>query len=211
MAGRGTDILLGGNPDFLAKDILKKEHNVDEENADSEQFEEAMAEARQICDSEKARVIEQGGLHIVGTCRHESRRIDNQLRGRAGRQGDPGSSRFYISLQDDLMRIFASDRIAGIMDKLGWEKGEPIEHKMITKSIENAQKKVEGRNFDTRKHLLEYDDVLNTQRDAVYSLRKEILLGGELLKEHFYGIADVLIDELITDYLPEPISASLCS
>jgi len=205
MAGRGTDILLGGNPDFLAKDILKKEHNVDEENADSEQFEEAMAEARQICDSEKARVIEQGGLHIVGTCRHESRRIDNQLRGRAGRQGDPGSSRFYISLQDDLMRIFASDRIAGIMDKLGWEKGEPIEHKMITKSIENAQKKVEGRNFDTRKHLLEYDDVLNTQRDAVYSLRKEILLGGELLKEHFYGIADVLIDELITDYLPEKI------
>jgi len=205
MAGRGTDILLGGNPDFLARDILKKEYNVDEENADSEQFEEAMAEARQICDSEKARVIEQGGLHIVGTCRHESRRIDNQLRGRAGRQGDPGSSRFYISLQDDLMRIFASDRIAGIMDKLGWEKGEPIEHKMITKSIENAQKKVEGRNFDTRKHLLEYDDVLNTQRDAVYSLRKEILLGGELLKEHFYGIADVLIDELITDYLPEKI------
>jgi len=205
MAGRGTDILLGGNPDFLARDILKKEYNVDEENADSEQFEDAMAEARQICDSEKARVIEQGGLHIVGTCRHESRRIDNQLRGRAGRQGDPGSSRFYISLQDDLMRIFASDRIAGIMDKLGWEKGEPIEHKMITKSIENAQKKVEGRNFDTRKHLLEYDDVLNTQRDAVYSLRKEILLGGELLKEHFYGIADVLIDELITDYLPEKI------
>ncbi len=205
MAGRGTDILLGGNPDFLARDILKKEYNVDEENADSEQFEEAMAEARQICDSEKARVIGQGGLHIVGTCRHESRRIDNQLRGRAGRQGDPGSSRFYISLQDDLMRIFASDRIAGIMDKLGWEKGEPIEHKMITKSIENAQKKVEGRNFDTRKHLLEYDDVLNTQRDAVYSLRKEILLGGELLKEHFYGIADVLIDELITDYLPEKI------
>jgi len=205
MAGRGTDILLGGNPDFLARDILKKEYNVDEENADSEQFEEAMAEARQICDSEKARVIGQGGLHIVGTCRHESRRIDNQLRGRAGRQGDPGSSRFYISLQDDLMRIFASDRIAGIMDKLGWEKGEPIEHKMITKSIENAQKKVEGRNFDTRKHLLEYDDVLNTQRDAVYSLRKEILLGGELLKEHFYGIADVLIDELVTDYLPEKI------
>jgi preprotein translocase subunit SecA len=205
MAGRGTDILLGGNPDFLAKDVLKKEYNVDEENASSEQFEEAMAQARLTCDSEKARVIEEGGLHIVGTCRHESRRIDNQLRGRSGRQGDPGSSRFYISLQDDLMRIFASDRISGIMDKLGWEKGEPIEHKMITKSIENAQKKVEGRNFDTRKHLLEYDDVLNTQRDAVYSLRKEILLGGESLKEHFYGIADVLIDELITDYLPEKI------
>ncbi len=207
MAGRGTDILLGGNPDFLVKDILKKEYRVSAEEADTEQYDEAMAEARQICDKEKAQVIGQGGLHIVGTCRHESRRIDNQLRGRAGRQGDPGSSRFFISLQDDLMRIFASDRIAGIMDKLGWDEGEPIEHKMITKSIENAQKKVEGRNFDTRKHLLEYDDVLNTQRDAVYSLRKEILLGGETLKEHFYSIVDVLIDELITDYLPEKIES----
>ncbi len=207
MAGRGTDILLGGNPDFLVKDILKKDYKVDVEKADPQQYEEAMAEAREICDSEKSRVIEQGGLHIVGTCRHESRRIDNQLRGRAGRQGDPGNSRFFISLQDDLMRIFASDRIAGIMDKMGWEEGEPIEHKMITRSIENAQKKVEGRNFDTRKHLLEYDDVLNTQRDAVYSLRKEILLGGETLKEHFYSIVDVLIDELITDYLPESIES----
>lgn len=207
MAGRGTDILLGGNPDFLVKDILKKEHRVDMEKADPQQYEEAMAEARQICESEKLQVIDQGGLHIVGTCRHESRRIDNQLRGRAGRQGDPGNSRFFISLQDDLMRIFASDRIAGIMDKMGWEEGEPIEHKMITRSIENAQKKVEGRNFDTRKHLLEYDDVLNTQRDAVYSLRKEILLGGETLKEHFYSIVDVLIDEIITDYLPESIES----
>ncbi len=207
MAGRGTDILLGGNPDFLVKDILKKEYRVSAEEANSEQYDEAMAEASQICDREKAQVIDQGGLHIVGTCRHESRRIDNQLRGRAGRQGDPGSSRFFISLQDDLMRIFASDRIAGIMDKLGWDEGEPIEHKMITKSIENAQKKVEGRNFDTRKHLLEYDDVLNTQRDAVYSLRKEILLGGKTLKEHFYSIVDVLIDELITDYLPEKIES----
>jgi len=207
MAGRGTDILLGGNPDFLVKDILKKDHRASVEEATSEQYEEAMSEAREICDSEKTRVIDQGGLHIIGTCRHESRRIDNQLRGRSGRQGDPGNSRFFISLQDDLMRIFASDRIAGIMDKLGWEEGEPIEHKMISKSIENAQKKVEGRNFDTRKHLLEYDDVLNTQRDAVYSLRKEILLGGETLKEHFYSIVDVLIDEIITDYLPENIES----
>ncbi len=209
MAGRGTDILLGGNPDALALEILKKEHKVGEENATEDQYEEAMARAREICNTEKTRVLEQGGLHIIGTCRHESRRIDNQLRGRAGRQGDPGSSRFYISLEDDLMRIFASDRITGIMDKLGWEKGEPIEHKMITKSIENAQKKVEGRNFDIRKHLLEYDDVLNTQRDAVYSLRKDILFGGEALKEHFYNISDVLIGDLVINYLPEKIEADV--
>ena len=209
MAGRGTDILLGGNPDALALEILKKDYNVTEENASEDQYEEAMARAREICNKEKKQVLEQGGLHIIGTCRHESRRIDNQLRGRAGRQGDPGASRFYISLQDDLMRIFASDRISGIMDKLGWEKGEPIEHKMITKSIENAQKKVEGRNFDIRKHLLEYDDVLNTQRDAVYSLRKEILFGGEALKGHFYNISDVLIGDLVENYLPEKIESDV--
>jgi len=207
MAGRGTDILLGGNPDALAVELLRKEHNVSEEDASEDQYEDAISEAREICSTEKTNVLDQGGLHIIGTCRHESRRIDNQLRGRAGRQGDPGSSRFFISLQDDLMRIFASDRIAGIMDKLGWEKGEPIEHKMISKSIENAQKKVEGRNFDIRKHLLEYDDVLNTQRDAVYSLRKEILFGGEALKGHFYNISDELIGDLVINYLPEKIES----
>lgn len=207
MAGRGTDILLGGNPDALAVELLQKEHKLSVEDAPEDLFEEVLEEAREICNDEKANVLEQGGLHIIGTCRHESRRIDNQLRGRAGRQGDPGSSKFYISLQDDLMRIFASDRIAGIMDKLGWEKGEPIEHKMITKSIENAQKKVEGRNFDIRKHLLEYDDVLNTQRDAVYSLRKEILSGGEALKGHFYNISDELISDLVITYLPEKIES----
>jgi len=126
-----------------------------------------MLEAKTICENEKRRVLELGGLHIVGTERHEARRIDNQLRGRSGRQGDPGSSRFYVSLEDDLMRLFASDRISRIMDKLGWLEGEPIEHKLITKSIENAQKRVEARNFDIRKHLLEYDDVLNTQRDVI--------------------------------------------
>lgn len=203
MAGRGTDILLGGNPESLASDLMKKEHGADADNFSVEQYEEAMINARNICEKERQKVIELGGVHIIGTCRHESRRIDNQLRGRAGRQGDPGSSKFYISLEDDLMRIFASDRIAGIMDKLGWKKGEPIEHKMITRSIEGAQKKVEGRNFDIRKHLLEYDDVLNTQREVVYSLRKEILFGGEDLKEHFYQVVDVVIDELCLYHLPD--------
>ncbi len=207
MAGRGTDILLGGNPDALAVEILRKEHNVSEDEASEDLYEEVLTEARDICSAEKTNVLDHGGLHIIGTCRHESRRIDNQLRGRAGRQGDPGSSRFFISLQDDLMRIFASDRITGIMDKLGWEKGEPIEHKMITRSIENAQKKVEGRNFDIRKHLLEYDDVLNTQRDAVYTLRKEILFGGEALKEHFYNISDELVGDLVINYLPEKVES----
>lgn len=203
MAGRGTDILLGGNPEALAGDLMKKEHGADANNFSVEQYEEAMINARGICEKERQKVIELGGVHIIGTCRHESRRIDNQLRGRAGRQGDPGASKFYISLEDDLMRIFASDRIAGIMDKLGWEKGEPIEHKMITRSIEGAQKKVEGRNFDIRKHLLEYDDVLNTQREVVYSLRKEILSGGEDLKEHFYQVVEVVVDELSLYHLPD--------
>lgn len=203
MAGRGTDIVLGGNPDFLARDILKKEHHTDEQDANVEQYEDAMTKAKNICDNEKKKVIDLGGLHILGTCRHESRRVDNQLRGRSGRQGDPGSSKFYISLEDDLMRIFASDRITGIMNKLGWNKGEPIEHKMITRSIENAQKKVEGRNFDIRKHLLEYDDVLNTQRETVYLLRKEILKGKEYLKDHFYQVVDALVVEIVSYSFPE--------
>jgi Preprotein translocase subunit SecA (ATPase, RNA helicase) len=161
MAGRGTDILLGGNPEFLAKNIIKRKfHQTDTNDVEPHQFEEAMLEAKLICEKEKKRVIELGGLHIIGTERHEARRIDNQLRGRSGRQGDPGSSRFYVSLEDDLMRIFASERIARIMDKLKWDEGEPIEHRLITRAIENAQKQVEARNFDIRKHLLEYDDVL---------------------------------------------------
>jgi preprotein translocase subunit SecA len=174
MAGRGTDILLGGNPEFLARDVTRRKFKVELHEAEPHQFEEAMLEAKTVCEDEKRRVLELGGLHIVGTERHEARRIDNQLRGRSGRQGDPGSSRFYVSLEDDLMRLFASDRISRIMDKLGWQEGEPIEHKLITKSIENAQKRVEARNFDIRKHLLDYDDVLNTQRDVVYTKRKEI-------------------------------------
>lgn len=203
MAGRGTDILLGGNPEFLARDIIKKKYNVNPEEATLQQYEDALFEARSICDEEKNRVKESGGLHIVGTERHESRRIDNQLRGRAGRQGDKGASRFYVSLEDDLMRIFASEKITGIMDKLGWKEGEPIEHKMISKSIENAQKKVEGRNFDIRKHLLEYDDVLNTQREVVYDKRKEILEGGENLKEILLSTANDIVDHLVENNIPK--------
>jgi len=207
MAGRGTDIILGGNHEHLANEVLQKEYKVDMAEADPEQFEEAILEARAICDEEKKKVLEMGGLHIIGTERHESRRIDNQLRGRAGRQGDPGSSRFYVSLEDDLMRIFASETITKIMDKLGWEEGEPIEHKMISKSIENAQKKVEGHNFDIRKHLLDYDDVLNTQRDVIYTKRKEFLAGGENLKENLYEMADDITDDLAEASLPEKINS----
>ena len=203
MAGRGTDIVLGGNPEHLAEEILKKKYKVTAEEAEPEQFEESMLEAREICDDEKNRVLELGGLHIIGTERHESRRIDNQLRGRAGRQGDPGSSRFYVSLEDDLMRIFASETITKVMDKLGWEEGEPIEHGMITKSIENAQKKVEGRNFDIRKHLLDYDDVLNKQREVVYTKRKQYLAGGDNLKEELYVMSDDIIDDLTASMVPD--------
>ncbi|HEY0707101.1 MAG TPA: preprotein translocase subunit SecA [Polyangia bacterium] len=178
MAGRGTDIILGGNPEFLAR------AEVDPENAakpghevDPEAFKIAFDKYKPACDAEKKEVLEAGGLHILGTERHESRRVDNQLRGRAGRQGDPGSSRFFLSLEDDLMRIFGAERITGLMERLGMEEDVPIEHPWINKSIEGAQKKVEGHNFDIRKNLLEYDDVMNQQRKTVYSLRRQILEG----------------------------------
>jgi preprotein translocase subunit SecA len=176
MAGRGTDILLGGNPDFLSKEILRRK-GLDPVTAPVEARETAMAEARRITAPEHEKVVELGGLHIVGTERHESRRIDNQLRGRSGRQGDPGSSRFYLSLEDDLLRIFGSQRIQRIMDRLGMEEGEPIEHKLVTRAIATAQKRVENHNFEIRKHLLEYDDVMNKQREIVYGMRRQILDG----------------------------------
>ena len=201
MAGRGTDILLGGNPEFLARDILRRKFRIQAEEAEPRQYEEALFEAKSICDSEKEKVKKLGGLHILSVERHEARRIDNQFRGRAGRQGDDGSSRFYVSLEDDLMRIFASDRITGVMDKLGWEEGEPIEHSMISKSIENAQKKVEGRNFDIRKHLLRYDDVLNTQRDLVYRQRRATLEGGESLREMLFSFSEDVVREIVGSYL----------
>jgi preprotein translocase subunit SecA len=174
MAGRGTDILLGGNPDFLAKALLSKK-GYDPATAPAAAREAALAEARTVTEPEHERVVALGGLHIIGTERHESRRIDNQLRGRSGRQGDPGSSRFYLSLEDDLLRIFGSERIQRIMDRLGMEEGEPIEHKLVTRAISTAQKRVETRNFEIRKHLLEYDDVMNKQREIVYGLRRQCL------------------------------------
>ncbi|NIT13969.1 MAG: preprotein translocase subunit SecA, partial [Candidatus Dadabacteria bacterium] len=188
--------------EFLAADIAKKTYKAELTELEEDQFEEVMTDAKQICDAEKEKVLELGGLHIIATERHESRRIDNQLRGRAGRQGDPGSSRFYVALDDDLMRLFASEKITSVMDKLGWQEGEPIEASLISKSIENAQKKVESRNFDIRKHLLEYDDVLNTQRDVVYTKRKEIL-SGENIKEIFYEIVDETIQGIVLEFVPQ--------
>jgi preprotein translocase subunit SecA len=176
MAGRGTDILLGGNPDFLSKEILRKK-GMDPATATQEARAAALTEAKRITEPEHQRVVEKGGLHIVGTERHESRRIDNQLRGRSGRQGDPGSARFYLSLEDDLLRIFGSQRIQAIMDRLGMEEGEPIEHKLVTRAIGTAQKRVETHNFEIRKHLLEYDDVMNKQREIIYGMRRQILDG----------------------------------
>ncbi|MCS6900068.1 MAG: preprotein translocase subunit SecA [Myxococcales bacterium] len=175
MAGRGTDILLGGNPEMIAKQMFREQNKLPD--AEPEAFQELLAELEKSCAQEREEVKAVGGLHIVGTERHESRRIDNQLRGRAGRQGDPGTSRFYLSLEDDLMRIFAGDRVKVMMDRLGMPDDEPIEHPWVTKSVENAQRKVEERNFDIRKHLLEYDDVMNAQRKRVYALRQQLLIG----------------------------------
>src|SRR5688500_5934408 len=174
MAGRGTDILLGGNPDFMAREFLKKEE-VDPDEATDDQWNTAFARAKRIVQEEHKEVVGLGGLHILGTERHESRRIDNQLRGRAGRQGDPGSSRFFLSLEDDLMRIFAGDKVKALMQRLGMEQGVAIESKMVSKRIESAQKSVEGRNFESRKHLLEYDDVMNKQRETIYGLRRQLM------------------------------------
>ncbi len=194
MAGRGTDILLGGNPEFLARKVCKL-------GVDDPAYASELEKARKKCAVEHEEVVAVGGLHILATERHEARRIDNQLRGRAGRQGDPGSSRFYLSLEDDLLRIFGSERISGIMEKLGMEEGQPIEHSMITKAIENAQRKVEAHNFDIRKHLLEYDDVMNKQREVIYDQRHDVLYTeniGELIQE-MHG--DVL-DEVFDTYTP---------
>jgi preprotein translocase subunit SecA len=180
MAGRGTDILLGGNAEMIARyEVLQSATPELRENQEAFDAEVAEHTARykQMCEVEKKEVLEAGGLHILGTERHESRRIDNQLRGRGGRQGDPGSSRFYLSLEDDLMRIFAGDRMTTLMDRLGMEEDVPIEHKWVTKAVENAQVKVEQRNFDIRKNLLEYDDVMNQQRKSIYALRRQVLSG----------------------------------
>lgn len=193
MAGRGVDIILGGNPGLLVKSRLG-------DNVDEEEHLKILEEIKCQCEADRKKVLEVGGLHIIGTERHESRRIDNQLRGRAGRQGDPGSSKFYLSLEDDLMRIFGSDRIALVMDKLGIEEGEAIEHKMVSKAIENAQKRVEAHNFEIRKHLLEYDDVMNKQREYVYGFRKQVLKNeniAETTKDIIYEVIDYLFDFIL--------------
>ncbi|MGA8809090.1 MAG: preprotein translocase subunit SecA [Thermoanaerobaculia bacterium] len=197
MAGRGTDILLGGNPEFAA---AQKNKDV-ADPAERKRIEEE-TEAQWKHDHDE--VVRLGGLHIVGTERHESRRIDNQLRGRSGRQGDPGASRFYLSLEDDLMRIFGGDRLMNWMERLGMEEGVPIEHGMVTRSIERAQKQVEGRNFEARKHLLEYDDVMNKQRESVYTLRRSILDGREG-KDYILNSADEIVDFLIETYIPADV------
>jgi len=195
MAGRGTDILLGGNWEFTAAQKTK-----DVTDPAQRQFIER--DLREQWQKDHDEVVRLGGLHILGTERHESRRIDNQLRGRSGRQGDPGSSRFYLSLEDDLMRIFGSDRISGLMQRLGMEEGVPIEHGMVTRAIERAQKQVEGRNFEARKHLLEYDDVMNKQRESIYTLRRSILDGREG-KEYIVNAADEIVEFIVESHLPE--------
>jgi preprotein translocase subunit SecA len=229
MAGRGTDILLGGNPEFLAKqecfkkglaqpvqaaagrigEHLGEDHDKttfyyqgSEYQVPSERWVEILERHREQTDAEHAEVVRLGGLHILGTERHEARRIDNQLRGRAGRQGDPGSSRFYLSLEDDLMRIFARDWVGPLLQRLGMEEGVPIESRMMSRRIAKAQEAVEGRNFEARKHLLEYDDVMNKQREAVYSLRRQLLEGAEqkeLILDDY--VADILAG-LLDEYVP---------
>ncbi len=207
MAGRGTDILLGGNPEFLAKEFLKKQE-INPEEATPEQWRAAYERAKAITEREHEEVVQLGGLHIIGTERHEARRIDNQLRGRSGRQGDPGSSRFYLSLEDDLMRIFAGPRVKAIMDRLGgWPYGEPIESKMVTRAIERAQKAVEAHNFSIRKHLLEYDDVMNKQRETIYGLRRQLLEETDQ-REYILSLAEDLLDDLLEQYLSDAVSPS---
>jgi len=196
MAGRGTDILLGGNADFMFKQVLYREEDLPDERKLA-----VYEEIRADCEKNKQEVLGLGGLHILGTERHESRRIDNQLRGRAGRQGDPGSSRFYLSLEDDLMRIFASERVSQLMLKLGMEEGIPIEHGMVTRAIANAQKKVEAHNFEIRKQLLEYDDVMNKQREVIYQHRRAVL-SGENLSDDLRQMTGNLVESALNVYCP---------
>ena len=202
MAGRGTDILLGGNPESLARDALLRK-GVDADHPDNRQiWKKTLEKFKEATDAEHDEVVQAGGLHVLATERHESRRIDNQLRGRAGRQGDPGSSRFYLSLQDDLMRIFGGEKMQNLMLKLGMEEDVPIESRLITKRIEAAQKAVEAQNFESRKHLLEYDDVMNKQREAVYGTRRKLLQGKDQ-REYILGLVGDAVGRFVDERCPE--------
>lgn len=200
MAGRGTDILLGGNAEFLAKEMLDNKGITPESPNYEEEKENALKEARAITETEHAKVVEAGGLHVIGTERHESRRIDNQLRGRAARQGDPGSTRFFLSLEDNLMRIFGGDKITALMNMLNVEEDLAIENTLITKQIQSAQKKVETYHFDIRKSVLEYDDVMNIQREKFYAQRRKVLAGKNLSEDIYYMI-EKEIDRLLRSYI----------
>jgi preprotein translocase subunit SecA len=216
MAGRGTDIQLGGNPAGLASEILHK-RGLNPAEVEKETYEAALAEAKVICDEDHVRVVEAGGLHIVGTERHDSRRIDNQLRGRAGRQGDPGSSRFYLSLEDDLMKRFANERVAGLMERLGLEDDVAIESRLVSKTIEGAQSRVEGFNFDMRKRVVEFDDVINKQRETIYAERDKVLRNedlGETVTVFVEDEMEALADQFLSasapdDWNMEGLSAAL--
>jgi len=204
MAGRGVDILLGGSPDIITRQFLRKRRlNPDATDQESEEWTSAFQEANAVCAENREKILVAGGLHIIGTERHESRRIDNQLRGRSGRQGDPGSSRFYLSLEDDLMRKFGQDRLQGMMDKVGMDDEIPIEHTWITKAIEKAQKRVEDKHFEIRKNLLKFDDVMTVQRQTIYSLRDEILHGDELTNK-IWEMIENLVDDHLDFYLINP-------
>ena len=201
MAGRGTDILLGGNAEYMAKEELERRGITPETSPDYEtQKEAAMAAAKKITEEEHEKVVKAGGLHVIGTERHESRRIDNQLRGRAARQGDPGSTRFFLSLEDNLMRIFGGDKITSLMNALNVEEDIAIEHPLITRQIQSAQKKVETYHFDIRKSVLEYDDVMNIQREKFYAQRRKVLFGKNLSEDIYYMI-EKEIDRLLRSYI----------
>jgi preprotein translocase subunit SecA len=207
MAGRGTDILLGGNPEFLAKKELKEKGITPErvgEEKYREIYEETLKKYKEITEKEKEKVKELGGLYIIGTERNESRRIDNQLRGRAGRQGDPGESRFFLSLEDNLLRLFGSDRIKKMMEMMNVPEDEPITHKMVSKALENAQRRVEEQNFQIRKRLLEYDEVYNVQRKVIYEQRNKIL-EGENFKDEILGFFEDIALELVDTFAPENV------
>jgi preprotein translocase subunit SecA len=207
MAGRGTDIILGGNPEFLAQAEIRSRHKGDIELIDiieDPEYKELVKKFKAETEQERQQVIEAGGLHVIGTERHESRRIDNQLRGRSGRQGDPGASRFYVSLEDPLMRLFGSDNISNIMEKLGLEEDVPIENAIVTKSIEQAQKRVESRNYSIRKYVLQFDDVMNQQREVIYDQRRRVLT-GENMQENVQDFITNCIERTVDTYCPEGV------